>query len=119
MQEIYLNTTGVIAIALHYKITFLLSAQSEDLNVICEITLHWVWHTVSGLHFFFVQMSFVLHQVVLEDKLSSLWNYAFHVSVNQGTGKENHELLSFSAKKENQNMISGEDKISYEWQSRR
>lgn len=29
--------TGVIAIVLHYKITFLLSAQSEDLNVLCEI----------------------------------------------------------------------------------
>lgn len=37
MQEVYLNITGVIAIVLHYKITFLLSAQSEDLNVICEI----------------------------------------------------------------------------------
>jgi len=52
MQEIYLNITGVIAIALHYKITFLLSAQSEDLNVLCEITLHWLWHTVRGLHIF-------------------------------------------------------------------
>lgn len=37
MQEVYLNITGVTAIVLHYKITFLLSAQSEDLNVICEI----------------------------------------------------------------------------------
>lgn len=37
MQEVYLNITGVIAIVLHYKITFLLSAQSEDLYVICEI----------------------------------------------------------------------------------
>lgn len=34
---------------------------------------------------FFVQMSFVLHQVVLEDKFSSLRNYAFYVSVNKGT----------------------------------
>lgn len=37
MQEVYLNITGVIAVVLHYKITFLLSAQSEDLNAICEI----------------------------------------------------------------------------------
>lgn len=89
MQEIYLNITGVIAIALHYKITFLLSAQSEDLNVIIEITLHRLWHTVSGLRFFVVvQMSFVLHQAVLEDRISSLRNCAFDVSANTGTGKE-------------------------------
>lgn len=37
MQEVYLNIRGVTAIVLHYKITFLLSAQSEDLNVMCEI----------------------------------------------------------------------------------
>lgn len=37
---------------------------------------------------FVVQMSFVLHQVVLEDKISSSQNYAFYISVNKGTGKE-------------------------------
>lgn len=69
--------------------------------------LHWLWHTVSGLSFP-VQMSFVLHQAVLEGKISSPWNYSFYVSVNKGTGKEKQELLFSSAKK-------GKWKYDFRW----